>query len=625
MTDEQKTPRQEREERFDVSFKGPISALPGIAGSFGLGGDSEPETFFGGKEAVDKRMDGGGEESEQDLFTEEDIAEFARRNPPPSGMKMPTATMKSPPPGQGPMNIGPQEEPAPQAATQPVPQEEEPVQVTEPGPTEEPEEKKLITEAEAYHEARKPLPKIDTRKEWEKTQEKMPWWKKLLSDIKYYDSEDRNAGQKHREAEIEKKYQKHIQPKLMEREEAIRLLEVDTQYAQAEGDEWITYTFGGVDYPIQKKNAGQFSPQILRAMEDDIDKNNTVNPHFHLGGDAPDVDLPGEMGRLYIETYLKRKEQGLGLTDNDLARINPKLYDQIQTRKEQHELAKIKAEGDAQMRARVPLQGTPDAVRRSWMRDSKALWSEDDLTGTMHWEISPETQDYISDVHKSDTPPTNDEMKGYIDNLTILEISAINPDTTGIENDIYEWALLEKEKGFYFKGKRYPGKYAEVKKDITADVKADPDLDTAQRRKELVQIRHWLKKHYTDDYVPAVKPDKPKGHYSEDGRWVTADARPLEPIPGETEPKKPSYPKEPLFALLEYINPNWRTSHIGEGLSWLKTGSFQGLQIEKFAKEKDIVDYEKFLADVERSGGTEFQMRKDYDKLGLAVGPKPGQ
>lgn len=627
MADEQKTPRQEREERFDVSFKGPISALPGIAGTFGLGGGAEPETFFGGKEAVDKRMEGGEETVEQDMFTEEDIAEFARRNPPPSGMKMPTATMKSAPPGQKPMDIEPGPQPG-QPATQPPPQEvaPAPVEATEPDPTEEPEEKKLITEAEAYHEARKPLPKIDTKEDWMKTQEKMPWWKKLLSDIKYYDSEDRNAGQKHREAEIEKKYQSHIQSQLMEREESVRLLEVDTQYAQAEGDEWITYTFGGVDYPIQKKNAGQFSPQILRAMEDDIDKNNTVNPHFHLGGDAPDVDLPGEMGRLYIDTYLKRMEQGLGLTDNDLARLNPKLYDDIQTRKEDFRLKEIKAQGDSQRRAREPFQVLPDAQRLSWEKERHALWTIDEFTGLMHWELSPEQQDYISEVHKFETPPTNDEIKGYVSNLTILEISAIDPDATGIENDLYKWALLEKEKGFFFKGKRYPGKYAEVKKAVTADVKADPDLDTAQRRKALVQVRHWLKKHYVDDYVPAINPDKPKGHYSEEGRWITADERPLKPTTESEEETRTERPGGLAFEILEYLNPNWRRGALGKSLLWLGSEFGKGdLGESKLKEGTTVISYEDFLADVKRDGSTEEKMRKDYDNIGLSVGPKPGQ
>lgn len=631
MPDEQKTPRQEREERFDVSFKGPISALSGIAGGLGLGVGAEPESFFGGKEAVDQRMADGGpqEQEEESMFSEEDIAEFARRNPPPPGMKMPTATMKSTPAGQGPMNIKPMGIEPMSAVRQQV---REPV--TEPAPAAEPvteaepekEEAKLITEAEAYVEARKPLPKIDTKEEWEKTQEKMPWWKKMLSDLKYFDPDDRAAGQKHREAEIEKKYQKHIQPQLMEREEAQRLLEVDTQYAQAEGDEWITFKFGGVDYPVQKKNAGQWSPQVLLAMQDQLDKTNTVNPHFFLGGDAPDVDLPGEEGRLYIDTYLKRVGQGLGLTDNDLARLQPDLHESIRAQKQKDALELITAESKARREASRPFQGRPDEARRSWMRDSKAMWTEDPLTGEMFWDISPEGQDYISEVHKSDTPPTNEEMKGYIDNLTILELTAIDPETTGIENDIYEWALLEKEKGFYYNGKRYPGKYEEVKKAITADVKADPDLDTTQRRKALVQVRHWLKKHYTDDYVPVVKPDKPKGRYGEDGRWISAEERPLAPVPAGEEDTRPGRPKGLAFEILEYLNPNWKRGHLGKAALWL--GPEYGKNEPAFVDKEEkgiVVKYEDFLADVERDGSTEEKMRKDYENIGLTVGPKPGQ
>lgn len=631
MADE-KTPQQQKEERFDVSFKGPISALPGIAGSLGLGGGAEPETFFGGAEAVEQRKE-GGEPEEESMFTEEDIADFARRNPPPAGMKMPTATMKSPPPGHGPMDVGRQEDPVPepaQAATQPAPQEEAPapVEATEP-------EAKIITDAEAYQAARKPLPKIETKEEWVKTQEKMPWWKKLLSDIKYYDSEDRNAGQKHREAEIDKKYQQHIQPQLMEREEAMRLLEVDKEYSIAEGDQWIELEFGGKKYPVQKKNVGQFSPQILRDMEEALNENNSINPHFFLGGDAPDVDLPGDEGRLYVETYLKRAEQGLGLSDNDLARLNPKLYDKIQTRKEQHELAKIAAQGEAQRTARVPVQTSMDSQRMRWNREGKAAFVFDEDAGEMTWELSPETQDYISSIHKSNIAPTNEEIRSYVDNLIILELSEMDPDKTGIENDLFLWAKEERKKGFYFRGKRYPGNYEAAKKAITTDINSDGTLDQGQKRKMRIQASFWLKKHYKDKYKPQIMPNMPSGKYDESGKWIPAEDRPLDPIDATSVPEEPGV-LAPAFRLWNALKPVYRGSVAGMAIHGSLPYDNEGNPIVPEAwggdaaptRQKEVVPHEEFLAAVEEAvaaGGNEEDMRKAYEELGLEIGPPPGQ
>lgn len=642
MVEEQKTPRQEREERFDVSFKGPISALPGIAGNLGLGGGAEPESFFGGKEAVDQAMAGGGpQEAEPDMFTEEDIAEFAKRNPPPAGMKMPTATMKSTPAGQGPMNIAPGgvepmgASPA-KSATQPAkPVETAPATDPAPAPTEPEEEAKLITDAEAYREARKPLPKIDTKEEWEKTQEKMPWWKKLLSDIKYYDPDDRNAGEKHREAEIEKRYQKHIQPQLMEREEAQRLLEVDKEYSLAEGDEWITYTFGGVDYPIQKKNAGQFSPQILRNMEEDIDKKNTVNPYFHLGGSAPDVDLPGEEGRLYIATYLKRVEQGLGLSDNDLARLQPKLHEKIRNQKQADALELIKAKGTEDRKSRVPVQTNMSAQRMEWNRTGKAAFVMDENTGAMTWELSPETQDYISSIHKSNIAPTNEEIRSYVDNLIILELSEMDPDKTGVENDLFLWAKEERKKGFYFRGKRYPGNYEAAKKAVTTDINSDGTLDAGQKRKMRIQSRFWLKKHYKDKYEPQIMPNLPKGQYDESGKWIPAADRPLDPLRAEDQPPETER-LAPAFRLWNAIKPVYRGSVAGMAIHGNLPFDNDGNPIVPEAwggdaapgRPREVVPYGDFQAAVEEAiaeGGTEEDMRKAYEEMGLEIGPPPGQ
>jgi hypothetical protein len=643
--EEQQAPKQQKEERFDVSFKGPISALPQIAGTMGLGGGAEPESFFGGEEAVNQAEAGGGTEPEQDMFTEEDIAEFAKRNPPPAGMKMPTATMQSAPPGQGPMDIAPAgiepmgASPA-QAATQAAPQEEAPAPAPAPAPVEptetaEPEKAKSITDAEAYQAAIKPLPKIETKEEWMKTQEKMPWWKKLLSDLKYYDPDDRHAGQKHREAEIDKKYQQHIQPQLMEREEAKRLLEVNKEYSIAEGDEWIELDFFGKKYPVQKKNAGQWSPQVLLEMKDSLDKTNTINPYFHLGGDAPDVNLPGEEGRLYIDTYLKRIEQGLGLSDNDLARLQPKLHESIRKQKQTDALELIRAKGTEDRKSRVPVQTNMSAQRMEWNRTGKAAFVLDEDSGLMTWELSPETQDYINSIHKSLEAPTNKEIRSYVDNLIILELSEMDPDKTGIENDLFLWAKEERKKGFYFRGKRYPGNYEAAKKAVTTDINSDGTLDAGQKRKMRIQSRFWLKKHYKDKYEPQIMPNLPRGKYDESGKWIPAEDRPLDPLRAEDQPPEQER-LAPAFRLWNAIKPVYRGSVAGMFIHGNLPFDNEGnpLVPEDWGgdaapgRPKEVVPYGDFQLAVEEAiaeGGTEEDMRKAYDELGLEIGPPPGQ
>jgi len=329
----------QKEERFDVAFKGPISSLPGIVGFFG---GEEDEEEGGG---VKPQLTGPQEESQ---FSQEDIDEYVRQNgPPPPGVELPKPTVATPTGQEG----------APGAPAPGAPEPEAPA----PG-----QEGRLPTRLEAYEEARQPLPSITTREEFREKKgiEAPPWWKKMLRDFALGGP---GKSMEEFETKAEEAYQKFIEPEARERAEQVRQAGVTERFAgprQRDVGKMIGMKEG--EFLVPESQMGSYAGVI--GAYNKAQNAEPVNFSTIIPG-APDIDIPPEMAKAMVPLITQMMRAGKVTSWAQFAKDHPKEYKEIK------DYESSLKESEAEKKASKEKQGAPDlfAEKRSLVDDPAQL------------------------------------------------------------------------------------------------------------------------------------------------------------------------------------------------------------------------------------------------------------
>lgn len=294
MVQDQKTQSQpqEKEEQFNVSFKGPISSLAQIAGAVGLdqGGESQPTETMSPDEFLGRG--GGGSAEHEELFANahpDDVAAIEQRmGQRPRGVQIPESAYKMPP-GRPPQPAGQAGIPKFTGGSGGLP-----------------------SQREAFEYSMQAPPPIQTKQEFEAGQESPSWWRIMMAD---FAGGAPGAGREELNARMDKAYQESIQKQMQDRSEFERKQGIVEKFATNLRDVGKMIGMEAGEFMVPESQMGSYAGMMGKYRDANNQKTVNFSTMKNAQGEllmpgAPDVDFPPAIAKSMIPLITNMMKEG---------------------------------------------------------------------------------------------------------------------------------------------------------------------------------------------------------------------------------------------------------------------------------------------------------------------------